>query len=75
MADEAVPRGVWKRLLHKAVRFPLAALTYLLTQTTTRSLKRLPDEVQRAGFVIESVHPNGLEDFVELVAHKPVVGL
>jgi len=70
LADEVVPQGVLRWLFHWAVRIPLAALTYLLTQTTTRPLKGLPAEVQGAGFAIESVHVNGLGNFIELVAHK-----
>jgi demethylmenaquinone methyltransferase/2-methoxy-6-polyprenyl-1,4-benzoquinol methylase len=73
LADEVVPQGVLRRLLHWTVRLPLAALTYLLTQTTTRSLKGLPGEVERAGFGLDSVHLNGLGDFIELTAFKPVV--
>ncbi len=75
LADEVVPQGVLRWLLHWAVRLPLAALTYLLVQTTTRSLKGLPEEVQVVGFTIESTHLNGLGDFIELVAHRPAVGL
>ena len=75
LADEVVPEGALRWLLHWAVRLPLAVLTYLLTQTTTRALKGLPEEVQRVGFVIEAVHLNGLEDFIVLVASKPAAGL
>jgi ubiquinone/menaquinone biosynthesis C-methylase UbiE len=74
LADEVIPRDIVKRLLHWCVRLPLALLTYMLTQTTTRALSRLPEQVQRAGFVIEVVRLSSLEDFVELVAHKPLAG-
>ena len=74
LADEVVPRRAVQRLLHGCVRLPLALLAYLLTQTTTRSLRRLPQEVQAAGFVVVSVRLNSLEDFVELVARKPAPG-
>jgi demethylmenaquinone methyltransferase/2-methoxy-6-polyprenyl-1,4-benzoquinol methylase len=71
VADEVIPRNALKRLLHRCIRLPLALLTYLLTQTTTRSLKHLCQEVEAVGFVVESVRPNFLEDFIELVACKP----
>ena len=32
------------------VRFPLAAVTFLLTQTTTRALVRLEERLGKAGF-------------------------
>ena len=74
LADEVVPRRAVQRLLHGCVRLPLALLAYLLTQTTTRSLRRLPQEVQAAGFAIVSIRLNSLEDFIELVARKPALG-
>ena len=74
LADEVVPQGVLKWLLHWCIRLPLALVTYLLTQTTTRSLWRLPENVQAAGFTIESIRLNALGDFIELVARKPTFG-
>jgi ubiquinone/menaquinone biosynthesis C-methylase UbiE len=74
LADEVIPQGVLRFLLHWCIRLPLALLTYLLTQTTTRSLRRLPGNVQAAGFAVECIRLNALEDFAGLVARKPVVG-
>ena len=71
LADEVIPRNVLKWLLHWCIRLPLMLLTYLFTQTTTRSLKRLPEEVRAAGFEVESVCLNALEDLIELVACRP----
>lgn len=71
LADEVIPRSAVKRLLHWCVRLPLALLTCLFAQTTTRSLKRLPEEVRAAGFEVESVCLNALEDLIELVACRP----
>jgi len=71
VADEAVPHSVLKRLLHWAIRLPLAVLTYLITQTTTRAVPNLPAQVQAAGFVLASTRSSALEDFVELIALKP----
>lgn len=51
IADEVVPRGALRRALHALRRWPLAALTYLLTQTTTRPVRDLPARVREAGFV------------------------
>ena len=51
IADEVRPSSwggrVWKGLR----RIPVAALTYLLTQTTTRPVDGLTDRIQDAGFV------------------------
>ena len=34
----------------KLGRFPLAALTYLLTQTSTRPVRRLAEKMREAGY-------------------------
>jgi demethylmenaquinone methyltransferase/2-methoxy-6-polyprenyl-1,4-benzoquinol methylase len=72
VADEVVPQSPVRRILHAVVRFPLALLTYLLTQTSTRALAGLPQQVEQAGFVVQSYRLNRLHSFAELVARRPV---
>ncbi len=50
VADEVPPRGLWRRVAAGLVRWPLAAITFLLTQNTTRALKGIDDRLARAGF-------------------------
>lgn len=50
VADEVVPRRRWRRLARAVRRLPAAALTYLLTQQTTRPLPDLAGAVRAAGF-------------------------
>jgi ubiquinone/menaquinone biosynthesis C-methylase UbiE len=50
LADEVLPEGGLRRAWHRAVRWPRAAMTYILTQTTTRPVAGLPDRVRAAGF-------------------------
>jgi demethylmenaquinone methyltransferase/2-methoxy-6-polyprenyl-1,4-benzoquinol methylase len=71
MADEVVPQGLLRRALYTIVRGPLVFLTYVLTQTTTHALHDLPQQVEQAGFVIQSYHLNRLHSFAELVARRP----
>jgi ubiquinone/menaquinone biosynthesis C-methylase UbiE len=71
VADETVPHSALKRLLHWAIRLPLAVLTYLITQTTTRAVPDLPARVEAAGFALASTRSSALGDFVELIARKP----
>jgi len=52
VADEVPPRRRWARLLACLVRWPLAAVTLLLTQNTTRSLKKAEESFESAGFEI-----------------------
>ncbi len=50
IADEILPAGVLGRIAYACVRWPLAALTYVLTQTTTSAVRDLGRKVQAAGF-------------------------
>lgn len=70
IGDEVIPQSILKRVIHRLIRFPLAILTYLLTQTTTRSLNKLPQKIKEVGLLIESVRLNKMENFIELVARK-----
>jgi len=51
LADEVVPISVPRRFLHRVGRLPLAVVTYLLTQTTTRAVNGLGDQLRASGFV------------------------
>ena len=68
IADEARPRTPGGRLVHAAVRAPLALVTYVMTQTTTRAVERLAERVARAGFTIEHERRSALDSFVYLIA-------
>lgn len=50
VADETMPDGGLSRLACRLRRLPIAAATYLLTQTTTRPVSDLRDRVEAAGF-------------------------
>ncbi len=50
IADETEPQDPLPRLTYRLRRLPLAAVTYLLTQTTTRPVHDLEGRVQAAGF-------------------------
>ena len=70
LADEVRPRSAWKRILHGAVRLPLAILTFALTQTTTKAVEGLEDLVPEAGFRVETAERSRLESFLYLIAVK-----
>jgi ubiquinone/menaquinone biosynthesis C-methylase UbiE len=72
IADEVMPQSIPKRIIHRLIRFPLVIITYLLTQTTTHSVRNLPEEV---GLLIESVRLSKIENFIELVARKANKGI
>ncbi len=54
IADETTPEGGLSRLAYRLWRLLVATATYLLTQTTTRPLRGLPERVEDAGFSIIS---------------------
>ncbi len=70
VADEVRPKRFWKRVFVLLLRLPLAAITYLLTQTTTTAVKDLRVRIGEAGFVVVSSRSSRTEDFVEVVARK-----
>jgi demethylmenaquinone methyltransferase/2-methoxy-6-polyprenyl-1,4-benzoquinol methylase len=71
VADEVSPVNLSKKLLHWLIKIPLVIITYLITQTTTRAVKDLPEKVKKAGFLIKLIRLNKLESFIELIAEKP----
>lgn len=70
IADETVPPSWPRRLLHLLVRLPLVALTYVLTQTTTRAVAHLESKIADAGFEIEWASASLLGDFKIISAIK-----
>jgi len=57
VADEVRPKNRLARWVRAAARLPVAAITYLLTQTSTSAVDDLAELVRRAGFeVIEERH-------------------
>jgi cyclopropane fatty-acyl-phospholipid synthase-like methyltransferase len=71
LADETRPAGAAARLLYRAMRGPLVAFAYILTQQSTRPVEDLPQKLGRAGLVVESVRAGALGGLAEFVARKP----
>ncbi len=70
LADEVRPGSMGKRLFSAAVRLPLVVATFALTQTTTRAVAGLPEQVEAAGFRIVTRELAALDSFLYLVASK-----
>jgi demethylmenaquinone methyltransferase/2-methoxy-6-polyprenyl-1,4-benzoquinol methylase len=75
VADEVKPLRFHDRVLHSLLRAPLAALTYLVTQQTTRALRGLPGRLAAAGLPLVSFTSSALGSFGEFVARKPAGAL
>jgi len=54
LADEMVPAKRWQRALCSVVRWPMSALTFVLTQNTTHALHALEERLGLAGFHLRS---------------------
>lgn len=70
IADEVTPDNPVMRAVNSILRLPLKIITYLITQTTTSAVKKLPERVRDAGFAVESVRLNRTQSFMELVGRK-----
>jgi demethylmenaquinone methyltransferase/2-methoxy-6-polyprenyl-1,4-benzoquinol methylase len=70
LADEIRPRRLHQRVLHACLRAPLAALTWLLTQTTTHAVPDLPGLVRAAGFEVTAMRTGLLGSWAEMVARQ-----
>lgn len=70
IADDVMPKSLWKRILHLLVRIPLMIITYILTQTSTKALKDIKSPVTEAGFKIIHEKRSRLDSFGLYVAEK-----
>ena len=70
VADEVRAPTLARRVLHNLVRLPLAAITYALTQASTRPVRDLEAKLTAAHFAIVRRESNRLGDFVLLQAEK-----
>jgi 2-polyprenyl-3-methyl-5-hydroxy-6-metoxy-1,4-benzoquinol methylase len=70
IADETVPEGMRARLVYWAVRLPLVALTWLLTRTSTATLRDFPDALVEAGFIL-AVRESQLGGSLQLITARP----
>lgn len=71
IADEVRPKSISKMIFNWLIRIPLVTITYLITQTTTKAVKNLPEKVEKAGLAIQSIKLSKIEDFIELVGRRP----
>lgn len=69
--DEVVPKNIFKRILHLLIRIPVVIITYILTQTTTKAVKKLPEKIESANFKVTSTEYAFLGSLLMVVAEKP----
>lgn len=70
IADEIKPQSLARRILQLLIRIPLVAITYILTQTSTRPLKGIENLLAEAGFEIIYQKKSRLDFFGLYVARK-----
>ena len=71
LVDEVLPQRFWRRWFIRLLRFPLVVLTYLISQSTTRAVRHLPEKISGAGFHIEQCNTYLGETLEEVIARKP----
>lgn len=70
IADEATTSNPFLRMINLVVKVPVKIITYIITQTGTRAVRHLPEKVKQAGFQIDSIRYNKMQDFIEIAAVK-----
>ncbi len=73
-ADEVRPRTTWQRLRYQAVRFPMLAVTYLVSRSSTRPLEDLSGQLSNAGLEVTREERSLGDAFALVVACKPQEG-
>ena len=68
--DEVVPRNFFKRIIHLLIRLPVVVITYILTQTTTKAIKKLPEKITTEKFEIQKIEYRFLDSLAMVVAKK-----
>lgn len=70
IADEVKPRTLWKRIMRSSIRIPLALITYLLTQTSTKALEDIKGPMMDTGFKIIRERRSFIDSFGLFVGQK-----
>jgi demethylmenaquinone methyltransferase/2-methoxy-6-polyprenyl-1,4-benzoquinol methylase len=70
LVDEVVPRRAGQRWLHRLIRLPLAALTWVVTGSLTRAIPDLAAEVGEAGLAVRSERRTRLGTYALVVAER-----
>ena len=70
ISDEVVPRKAIGRLLHRFLRLPLNALTYLISGQSTRPIAQFAREITDSGFVLERESRSHGDSFAIVVGRK-----
>lgn len=74
-ADEIRPARLLERLPFYAIRWPLAAVTFALTQNSTHALKDIEGRLERAGFRVVSLKRYLLGSLALITAEKSSCGI
>jgi demethylmenaquinone methyltransferase/2-methoxy-6-polyprenyl-1,4-benzoquinol methylase len=70
IADEVASLSLWKHIVYLLLRIPLAVITYILTLTSTKSIKNIRRMLIEAGFNIFVEKMSLLDSFGLYVAQK-----
>jgi demethylmenaquinone methyltransferase/2-methoxy-6-polyprenyl-1,4-benzoquinol methylase len=71
IAVEVKPQNIIKRIIHFFIRLPLTIITYIISQTGTKPLTNILEEVADSGFSITNKEYSFLDSFILLSADNP----
>jgi len=70
IADEVVPRTAGKKALHALARAPVMAVTFLVSQGSTRPMADLAGEIRAAGFSVQEEERSHGDAFALITAAR-----
>ncbi len=70
IADEVLPRTRGRRFFHTLVRASMLALTYLVTQASTKPIEDLPGEMIQSGFTVEREERSQGDSFALVIGRR-----
>ncbi|MBI4518090.1 MAG: class I SAM-dependent methyltransferase [Deltaproteobacteria bacterium] len=71
IADEVRPERIWQRAVYRLLRWPVAVVTYLLTQTSTWAVADLKQLVAESGYHLQAETRWALGSMALVVAQRP----
>jgi len=70
IADEVMPRNLFKKVLYRITRIPMLMMTYLISRSTTQPIYDLSGELIHAGFIIEKENRSHGDAFAIVISRR-----
>ncbi len=70
IADEVMPRNLFRKVLYRITRIPMLMMTYLISRSTTQPISDLSGELIHAGFIIEKENRSHGDAFAIVISRR-----